>query len=532
VVPYYRFAHTVEIWGLEKKAVAVLVDHDAAEDVPIEGVRTGLRSAHWQPTAPATLVWAEALDGGDPEREAEHRDKLVTLAAPFQGDSALPREIARLQHRYAGIDWLALEGQFLVSEYDRDRRWVTTHLRDVSNPELDRVFVDRSVHDRYGDPGEPVYQHLSNGKMAVRVEDGHVFLDGAGATPEGDRPFLDRKPLAGGASERLFQSPEDAYATFIGFAGDDPKRLIVRRESPSTPPNYYVREGESERALTEFPHPHPQLSNIDKQLLNYQRKDGVPLSGTLYLPPGHEEGERLPLVVWAYPREYTSKDTAGQVRAAPTRFTRLASTSPLMFVTQGYAVLDGAAMPIVGDPKTMNDTFVRQITWDAQAAIDAVVKLGVADPDRVGIAGHSYGAFMTANLLAHTDLFRAGIARSGAYNRSLTPFGFQSERRTLWDAPDAYAKVSPLFHADEIDEPLLMIHGEIDNNSGTFPIQSKRLFHAMQGLGGTAKLVVLPHESHGYRARESVLHVLAESFDWFDRHVKNAPPRKKAGGGR
>jgi dipeptidyl aminopeptidase/acylaminoacyl peptidase len=525
-VPYYRFAHTIEVWELETGDARVLADKPVADEVPIEGVPTGMRSTHWIPTQPATLVWAETLDGGDPNADAEKRDKLSLHAHPFRGEST---EFARLTHRYSGIDWFAEDGRYLISEYDRDRRWITTHLRRLDDSQADTVFVDRSIHDRYADAGDPVYQRLPSGKMAVRVDDGHIYLDGPGATPQGDRPFLDKVPLAGGEPTRLFQSPDDEYATFIGFAGEDASRLVFRRESPSEPPNYYVREGDSDRPLTEFPHPHPQLSNIEKQLLTYERKDGVPLSGTLYLPPNRKEGEKLPLVVWAYPREFKDKKTAGQVRAAPTRFTRLSGTSPLMFLTQGYAVLNGAAMPVVGDPETMNDTFVEQITWDGQAAIDAVAKLGVADPDRVGVGGHSYGAFMTANLLAHTDLFRAGIARSGAYNRSLTPFGFQSERRTLWEAPHAYMRVSPLFNAHTLDEPILMFHGEIDNNSGTFPIQSKRLFHALQGLGGTARLVMLPHESHGYRSRESVLHVLAQSFEWFDQHVKNAGPREPKG---
>ncbi|MFG0315991.1 MAG: alpha/beta hydrolase family protein, partial [Planctomycetota bacterium JB042] len=263
---------------------------------------------------------------------------------------------------------------------------------------------------------------------------------------------------------------------------------------------------------------------IRKEVLRYEREDGVPLSGTLYVPPGVEEGTRLPLVVWAYPREYNDARTAGQVRVTTNRFTRLSALSPLMFLTQGYAVLDRAAMPIVGDPETMNDTFAEQIVMAASAAIDACVDRGVADPERVGVGGHSYGAFMTANLLIHCDLFRAGIARSGAYNRSLTPFGFQSERRTIWEATETYVKVSPFFQADRLDEPILLLHGEVDNNSGTFPLQSQRLFHALQGLGGTARYVVLPNESHGYRARESVLHTLAEQFDWFGRFLKGEDP--------
>ena len=524
-VPWWRFGHKLEVWPSQGGDPIVLASNELAEEVPIEGVITGPRSMQWQPLEAATLVWAEALDGGDPRQEASQRDKLMRSAAPFSAD---PREFDRTEHRFYGLDWLELEGEYMLTDYDRDRRWLRTRLRDIAHPDLDKTVFDRSSQDRYGDPGRPVYRQLDDGHAVVRVDGGEIFLSGSGATPKGDRPFLDSMSLETLETRRLFHAPEDAYASFYGFHAST-KSFVIRRESPQTPPNYFVRGAEgNETALTDFPHPYPQLEGIEKRLLTYTRKDGVPLSGTLYLPPDRKPDEKLPLVIWAYPREYNDKGTAGQVRAAPTRFTYLRATSPLMFVTQGYAVLDGAQMPIIGDPEKMNDRFLPQLVQSAEAAIDAVVELGVADRDRVGIAGHSYGAFMTANLLAHSDLFRAGIARSGAYNRSLTPFGFQSERRTLWEATDTYVKVSPLFNAATLNEPLLMIHGEIDNNSGTFPIQSKRLFHALKGLGGVAKLVLLPNESHGYRARESVLHVLAESFEWFEEHVKTPKAKPDA----
>ena len=297
----------------------------------------------------------------------------------------------------------------------------------------------------------------------------------------------------------------------------------ARHESPSSPPNYRRRANEKVTPLTQFPDPTPQIRGITKELVTYQRADGVPLSATLYLPADYEEGTRLPLLVWAYPIEFNDARTAGQVGTSPWRFTRISGLSHLALLTQGYAILDGATMPVIGDPETMNDTFIEQIVQAAEAAIDFAVEKGVADRERVAVGGHSYGAFMTANLLAHSNLFRAGIARSGAYNRTLTPFGFQSERRTIWEAPEPYFTISPFFHADDIDEALLLVHGEIDNNSGTYPIQSERLYAAIKGNGGTARLVMLPFESHGYRARESVLHTHAETIDWFDRHLKGRP---------
>jgi dipeptidyl aminopeptidase/acylaminoacyl peptidase len=387
--------------------------------------------------------------------------------------------------------------------------------------------LEPNVQDRNADTGQPVFRATARGERLVRCDGDSIYLSGAGATPEGDVPFLDRYALGEKKAARLFRSGAGSVEEFVAFTSDG--KLLTRYETSREPPNWFVRDPASgeRRALTAFRDPAPELtSGVRKQLLKYQREDGLPLSGMLYLPPGHREGTRLPLVVWAYPLEYTDAATAGQVRSAPNRFTWLRGPSQLFFLTQGYAVLDDAQLPIVGDPKTVNDTFLQQLVGGAKAAIDAVAALGVADPERVGVGGHSYGAFMTANLLAHCDLFRAGIARSGAYNRSLTPFGFQSERRTLWEARDVYTKLSPFWYADQIDEPILMIHGELDSNPGTFPMQSERLYQALRGHGATARLVLLPSESHGYQARESVLHTLAESFDWFDRYVKNAGPRR------
>ncbi len=526
-VPSSRFARRIEVWDGAGKLLATVAELPVADDVPIGGVSRGPRALAWRDDRPATLVWAEALDGGDPKLKVPHRDRLLELPAPF---TAAPRELLRTEQRFSGLRALERPGWMLVDEFDRDRRWRTTRLVRFDEPGVaPRVLFDRSMHDRYGDPGTPVRITRPDGTRPIRVVAGGVLLVGDGAGPDGERPFLDHLELDTLHARRLFESPAEAHTTPVEvlIEGDQPRALVLRRESPTEPPNYQRLElasGES-RALTAFPDPHPQLTGIHKELVRYEREDGVPLSGTLYLPPGHVPGTRLPLVVWAYPVEYSDASVAGQVRGTTNRFTRLAGTSPLMFLTQGYAVLDNAAMPVVGDPETMNDTFVEQTVAAARAAIEYLDGRGLVDPERVAVGGHSYGAFMTANLLAHSDLFRAGIARSGAYNRSLTPFGFQSERRKLWEAPEAYVRVSPFFQAHRIDEPILLIHGEVDDNSGTFPIQTQRLYHALQGLGGTARMVLLPHESHGYSARESVLHVLAESIEWLDRHVKHAPRR-------
>jgi dipeptidyl aminopeptidase/acylaminoacyl peptidase len=520
-VPFFQFAHALEIWDKNGELIKVLADLPAAEEVPLNGVALGPRSPEWQPLRSSTLVWAEALDGGDPEKEVPFRDQLLALEAPF---SAAPREVLKIQNRYAGVEWLAAPGNALVSEYDWKKRWRTTTLVNVENPQAGpRKIFDLSTQDDYADPGNVVMTRTPAGEMVALQDKDWIYLDGAGASPQGDRPFLDKMSLKTLEKKRLFACPEGRYETFIAFPGDSRDRILISSESPVDPPNYYLSDlkGKKKAALTDFRDPAPQLTGVKKELIKYSRADGVELSGTLYLPPGTTPGVRLPVVIWAYPLEYSDARTAGQVRDSPYRFTYLRGPSQLFFITQGYAVLDGAQMPVIGDPKTMNDTYVEQIVSNARAAIDALDKRGVGDPRRVGVGGHSYGAFMTANLLAHCDLFAAGIARSGAYNRTLTPFGFQSERRTLWEAPETYIQMSPFMHADKIKAPLLLIHGEADNNSGTFPIQSERLFAALKGFGGTARLVILPCESHGYSARESILDVLAEMFEWFDTYVKS-----------
>ncbi|MFQ6068979.1 MAG: S9 family peptidase [Candidatus Aminicenantales bacterium] len=519
-VPYYYFSHTLEIWDRKGNLIHLLADLPTADEVPIRGVPSGPRSVGWRPLKLATLVWVEALDNGDPEKEVPHRDRLMALSSPFTG---APEEIAKISHRYSGLDWLQSGQEALLTEYNWKKRWRTTYLLNVDdkNSQPKKIF-DLSSQDVYNNPGRPVYMTTENGERVVLQEKDWIYLAGSGSSPEGDFPFLDKFNLRTLQNKRLFRSADKTYEYFVDFAGNTRDKIITRYESKTEAPNYYLvrLSNKSRKKLTDYKDPAPQLTGMKKELIKYRREDGIELSGTLYLPPDYKEGERLPLVIWAYPREYSDPRVAGQVRGSPYRFTFFRGTSQLFFITQGYAVLDGAKMPVVGDPKTMNDTFIEQIVSSAKAAIDKLNSMGLIDPERVGVGGHSYGAFMTANLLAHSDLFAAGIARSGAYNRTLTPFGFQNERRTLWQAPEIYFKVSPFMHADKINEPILLIHGELDNNSGTFPIQSQRLFHALKGHGATARLVMLPYESHGYRAKESVLHVLAEMFEWFDTYVK------------
>jgi len=513
-VPSPQFPLREEVWDLQGRLVHLAADQPLAEGIPLEGVRTGPRRLHWRPTEPATLVWAEALDGGDPRQKAEFRDRILLQAAPFK---ATPTELVRLKARLLGLEWGERGDLAVVKEFDRDRRWIRTWLVDPMKPAEARLAFDQSSNERYRDPGSFASRLLPSGHPALRQDHGALFLTGPGASPEGDRPFLDRFDPATLKTERLFQSGEGRYETPVALLPGG--RFITRGESPSEAPNYFLH-GTETRPLTAFRDPLPELRKIKKQLVKYTRPDGVALSFTLYLPPDYQAGERRPAVVWAYPMEFTDAATAGQVAGSTNRFTTLGGTSHLFLLLAGYVVLDNTTMPVVGDPKTVNDTFLDQVVASAKAAIDKADALGVIDPKRVGVGGHSYGAFMTANLLAHCNLFKAGIARSGAYNRTLTPFGFQSERRTLWEAPDMYLKVSPFMSANKFNAPILLIHGEADNNQGTFPLQSERLYAALKGNGQTVRYVTLPLESHGYQARESVEHTLWEMVNWLGRHLK------------
>ena len=535
VVTWQRFAHDVEVLDVDSGQRHTVASLPAAESVPVRGVPIGPRDFEWRANAPASLVYAEALDGGDWKNTVPERDRVLLWAAPFTGK---PAEIARTAQRFAGLSWFEKGARALLAQYDANRSWFTISLIDVDKPRsAARVLWDLSLDERYAHPGNPQSRSLANGASVLREEGGALFLSGMGASPQGDRPFLDRYDLANGKTERLFRSAPDAYERLLGFT-KEPGSFLTWRESPSDPPNAWRRtlgeartdaaEGEaafasSAQAVTNFPDPTPEVRKIRKRLVTYTRKDGVPLSFTLYTPPGYVEGTRVPAILYAYPMDFADPSQAGQVRGSEQTFTRLSNYRLLLLA--GYAIIDNAAFPIVGDPKNAYDTYLEQLVMNAEAAVNKAVELGVVDPARIGVTGHSHGALMTANLLAHTDLFRAGVASSGGYNKTLTPFGFQNERRSFWAAPKAYDEASSFFHADKINEPILIVHGIDDANPGTEPTQSPRLFQAVRGLGGTARLVMLPFEPHWYTARESNEHFIAEMLAWFDRYVKEAEPR-------
>jgi dipeptidyl aminopeptidase/acylaminoacyl peptidase len=520
VQPLSAFPRSTEVLDLRGQVVRVVAKAPLQETVPIGGVPTGPRGIDWLPLRPHTLVWTEALDGGDPRKKVPQRDLVVRLEEP----TGTARPWFKTENRYMGGQYGG-DGSFaLVTEVDRLLRRQRVWQYDALDPAKPGVqLYERSMQDAYGDPGRPISERLVDGRSVVRMRGGNMFLAGDGASPQGNRAFVDRWDPASGQKERLFHAEPGRQETFVGFLDDGEQRLLVRSESPVDPPALVVidRQTQQRTTLLAFPDATAELTKgIQKRLVTYEREDHVPLSGTLYLPPGYKDGVKLPCLIWAYPLEYSQASDAGQVRQTPNRHLRISGPSHLALLLAGYAVFDDAAMPIVGPQRTANDTFVTQIQQNARAAVAALDKQGCIDVGKLAVAGHSYGAFMTANLLAHTDLFTCGIARSGAYNRTLTPFGFQSEERTYWEAPEVYAAMSPFSYANKIEAPLLLIHGADDNNPGTFPMQSQRLFVALKGHGAVARLCILPNEAHGYAARENVLHCLAEMCAWLDRYCK------------
>ena len=531
-LPFENFPHRIVVVDLRSGTEKLLNDAPMADNIPIafDAVAAGPRDYEWRADAPAAVAWVEAGDGGDPNKPAEIRDRISLSDAPFTDK---PRVLAELPMRLSGLEWG--DGHvMLVNEREwRHRRRVLAAVDpSAGTPDLKKLY-EGSSEDRYHDPGRPMLVENRAGHRVLNftADGGGIYFTSPGASTEGDRPFVAVMNAATGNEEQIWRSAAPFYEQPAAILDPAKNVLLIRRESQERQPNYFLRDSAGQLTqVTSFPNPYGDTPLPKKQILRYKRADGVELSANLYLPPGYKPADGpLPTLMEAYPVEYKSRSAAGQIMGSPYQFPRFSWAGPVFFVTQGYAVLENTAMPIIGEGNAQpNDTYVEQLVDDAKAAIDQGAGMGVVDRNRVAVMGHSYGAFMTANLLAHTDLFKAGIARSGAYNRSLTPFGFQNEERTYWQDPDIYFKMSPFSYADKIKTPLLMIHGEADNNQGTFPIQSERFFDALKGHGATVRLVFLPLEAHGYAARESLEHMLWEMDKWLDTYVKNPAPNKAA----
>lgn len=530
LVPYYRFPTVTAIYDKQGNLVKEILDQPLIEELPqgFGSTQTGKRNINWRADKPATLYWAEAMDGGDPNAETEYRDEVYVWDAPFNGQA---KSILKMHNRYSGIIWGNDEIAVGYDSWFKNRN-TKSYLFNPSKPKAKvHLIEDRNSQDRYSDPGNFVTKDNEFGRSTLAIEGDKLYLIGAGYSVKGRKPFLDEFDLNTRKTERLYQAQnEDNFENIVELL--DPKGgvLLTRVESAKDYPNYYIRNLKKRIApqpITFFVNPYQALEEVHKEVITYKRDDGLELSGTLYLPVGYDKNkkEKMPMIMWAYPREYKDRASASQVTASSNTFTAPYYGSPVYWVTRGYVVLDGASFPIIGEgDDEPNDSFREQLVANGKAAIDAVDALGYIDRNRVAVGGHSYGAFMTANLLSHSNLFAAGIARSGAYNRTLTPFGFQREERTYWDAPEIYYNMSPFMHAEKMKTPLLLIHGEADNNSGTYPLQSERYFNALKGLGAPVRLVMLPKESHGYVAKESILHLLWEQDQWMEKHVKNRKP--------
>jgi len=525
LVPYYRFPTKYVIYSSKGKELTVLHEVPLIEDLPkgFMAVRTGPRNFSWRSDMPSSLIFVEALDDGNPEKDIKYRDEVFEVTYPFkQNKSSLVKTI----NRFYSIDWC---NDTLAVGYDYwwNTRNTKAYMFNPSNINKEpEIIIDRNYQDRYNDPGSFVKKRNSYGKSLLAINEQNLYLMGDGLRDDGQFPFIDQMNLKSLKKVRLYESTyKDKMEDLIDF-DVDAKMILTRIESATEYPNYFFRDLKANdiKRITSFDNPFSSITEVSKEVIEYKRSDGIDLSATLYLPKGYDinKKQRLPMIMWAYPREFKDKNSASQVTQNKNEFTFPFWGSPIYWLTRGYIVLDDVSFPIIGEGDYQpNDNFRKQLVDNATAAINKVHDLGYIDKEKVAIGGHSYGAFMVANLLSHSNLFAAGIARSGAYNRTLTPFGFQSEERNYWEAPDIYYSMSPFMHADKVKTPLLLIHGEEDNNSGTYPLQSERYFNALKGLGATTRLVMLPKESHSYRAKESIMHMLWEQDRWLEKHVKN-----------
>lgn len=526
-VPQNYFPAQIEIWDINTNTlVKKISETPLLDNIPIAfgSVSPYPRNFGWRADKPDSIYWVQTLDKGDAKNEVPFRDELYVQQAPF---TTAAQKMATLKNRFGDVRWgnnnLAIHMSWWWKTRNEQYHAFSPKEKNQQAPQL---LFNLNWEDRYKHPGYFMATNNQYGRRIIHFSNDqqHLFLAGEGASPEGKQPFLDKYNIINKTKQRLWQSKAPYYETLVSILDKDAQQLLIRRESNEENPNFFILDlaNKSERQITFFKHPYEQLKKVKKEVISYKRQDGIDLHGSLYLPPNYDKSssELLPVLMWAYPREFKNSNTASQRKDSPYEFPYISYLSPMLWLSKGYAVFQDFSMPIVGEgDKEPNDTFVQQVKWNAEAAVTTLVDIGIANPERIAVGGHSYGAFMTAHLLAHTNLFAAGIARSGAYNRTLTPFGFQSEERSLWDIPDTYIKLSPFMYAKQITTPILLIHGQEDPNSGTYPMQSERFYQALKGNGATARLVMLPNEKHGYLAYQSVMHTAWETERWLDMYL-------------
>ncbi|MBM3185439.1 MAG: prolyl oligopeptidase family serine peptidase [Bacteroidetes bacterium] len=523
IVPYSRFPMSQKVYDLTGKLVKEVNAVPLVEIMPkgFAAVRTGKRNMMWRSDAPNSLMFVEALDGGDPAKSVDLRDELFSWEAPFTNE---PKSLLKVKQRFSDV-YFSDQSFMIVRDSWYDTRSEKTYLLNLSDNSF-KIISDRNYQDAYGDPGS--FQQIKGkyGIDVLTVNNNKLTLFGDGFTKDGQFPFIDEFDWTTLKTKRIYTANfPDKKIDLIDVFDEKKGLYLVQLQSKSDYPNYYLLSIKNNKTtqLTFSKNPFESIKTVEKQVIKYKRNDGVELSGTLYLPVGYDKTKKpkVPLLIWAYPEEFKDKNSAGQNKQNPNEFTFPNYGSFVYWVTKGYAVLDDASFPIIGEGnEEPNNTFIEQLVANGRAAIDAVDSLGYIDRKKVAVGGHSYGAFMTANLLTHSEDFACGIARSGAYNRTLTPFGFQSEQRNFWDVAQIYGNMSPFFTANKMDKPILLIHGEADNNPGTFTLQTERYFQAIKGLGGNARMVILPKESHGYAAKENILHVLWEQEQFLDKYLK------------
>ncbi|WP_313215168.1 prolyl oligopeptidase family serine peptidase [Soonwooa sp.] len=521
IVPLSRFPMTSIVYDESGNEIKKVNTVPLTEIMPkgFSATREGKRNMTWRSDKPAVLYFVQALDGGDPAKNVDFRDEVFTWEAPFDTE---PKSLVKVKDRFAGVQW-GDDQHAIINDSWYDTRNVTTQFLNPSTGET-KLISKRNFQDIYSDPGSFQTKRNEFGRDVIDVEANKSYLLGEGFTKEGQFPFIDSFDWKSLKTTRLYTSNvKGKKEDLIDILNIKKNEILVREESKNEYPNYYIKNFKSGKLtpVTQFANPFESIKDVTKEVIHYKRNDGVDLTGTLYLPAGYNKKDKLPLLIWAYPEEFKDKATAGQSSKNPNEFTFPSYGSFIYWATKGYAVLDDASFPIIGEGKTEpNDTFITQLVADGKAAIDAVDKLGYIDRKKVAVGGHSYGAFMTANLLTHSDLFACGIARSGAYNRTLTPFGFQSEQRNYWDVPNIYNEMSPFMNANKMKTPMLLVHGEADNNPGTFTLQTERYFQALKNLGAPVRMVLLPKESHGYVAKENILHLLWEQDQFLEKCLK------------
>jgi dipeptidyl aminopeptidase/acylaminoacyl peptidase len=468
---------------------------------------------------------------GDRTPEPGRKDRVLQWLPPFDAGSL--KVVFESETRIGNLLY-SEDGETLFVSETKDGE---EHLFAVraSDPKTRHTIYKHKTVDSATDPGTLMTRRSSHRGTVVRLapDQQSVFLSGTryskNPAAQSPRPFVARVNFVTGERKDIFQSEENAFESVHGAGDDDIRVLFTTRETAATIPDSYARDlttGEL-RKLTSNVDYSPEVTHAVRKRFQVERVDGIKFWVEVTLPQDYAPGTRLPAMFWFYPREYTDQKAYDQSAARYNRnaFPRVGTRSMSILTRRGYAVVEPDC-PIIGPQGQMNNNYVPDLRNNLWAVIDALDKMGIIDRDRLGIGGHSYGAFSTANAMIHTPFFKAGIAGDGNYNRTLTPITFQSERRLLWEARETYLEMSPLLYANQMNGALLMYHGQDDSNNGTDPINSDRLFHALNALGKTAALYSYPYEDHGPAMKETLLDLWARWDSWLERYVKN--PQKEA----